>query len=262
MNDKKGKNRIIFYFTATGNCLYVARQLSDNTISIPQAFKSGELSYEADEIGIVCPTYRGDPPEMVKKFLAEATLKAGYLFAVMTFGVAHTSIVREFQKYAKEGGKKFDYIATMTMVDNYLPGFDMNSETAKKRDVEGRLAKIKSDIDGHKKKIERVSILDRVLYSYAVKKLGDIAPTRAEKVFTISDACISCGTCVRVCPRGNYSIVDGKATCKGECEFCLSCIQNCPKKAITLTAGEKNSNARYRNPNVKLIDIIRANNQG
>ena len=66
---KKEKKRIVFYFTATGNCLYVARQLSKEIVSIPQAFKQNRLTYEADEIGIVAPTYEGAPPEMVKKFL-------------------------------------------------------------------------------------------------------------------------------------------------------------------------------------------------
>ncbi len=40
------KKRIILYFTATGNSLYVARQLADeNTelFSIPQLVKEGEI---------------------------------------------------------------------------------------------------------------------------------------------------------------------------------------------------------------------------
>lgn len=43
--------RIVFYFTATGNRLYVARALSPEPVSIPQALKEGKLDYEADEIG-------------------------------------------------------------------------------------------------------------------------------------------------------------------------------------------------------------------
>lgn len=57
---------------------------------------------------------------------------------------------------------------------------------------------------------------------------------------------------------------------QGECEFCFACIQNCPQKAIRfakneadplLRNGEKNPNARYRNENVSLMDIKRANSQ-
>ena len=53
----------------------------------------------------------------------------------------------------------------------------------------------------------------------------------------------------------------------GECEGCMACVHNCPQKAITLTPSmpgfpsERNPNARYRNPNVSLADIIQANQQ-
>ena len=49
------KKRIIFYFTGTGNCLYVARQLANEhteLLSIPQLVKQGRYTFEADEIGI------------------------------------------------------------------------------------------------------------------------------------------------------------------------------------------------------------------
>lgn len=48
------KKRKILYFTGTGNCLYVARQLSDadtELLSIPQLEKNGIYEVEADEIG-------------------------------------------------------------------------------------------------------------------------------------------------------------------------------------------------------------------
>ena len=53
--ENKTKKRIILYFTGTGNCLYVARQLADEhteLLSIPQLVKQGRYTFEADEIGI------------------------------------------------------------------------------------------------------------------------------------------------------------------------------------------------------------------
>ena len=65
---KEEKKRLIFYFTATGNSLFVARELGGkNIISIPQALKKGELVYEADEIGIVYPVYGHMPPNLVQR---------------------------------------------------------------------------------------------------------------------------------------------------------------------------------------------------
>lgn len=63
--EEKKKKRIILYFTATGNSLYIARQLADEhteLLSIPQLMKRKRLEFEADEIGIVYPIYGQMPP--------------------------------------------------------------------------------------------------------------------------------------------------------------------------------------------------------
>lgn len=48
---------MVFYFSATGNSMYVARQIEKDPISIPQAIHSGNQEYVADSIGIVAPIY-------------------------------------------------------------------------------------------------------------------------------------------------------------------------------------------------------------
>ena len=123
--------RIIFYFTGTGNCLYVARQLANaetTLLSIPQLVKQGKYDFEADEIGIVYPIYGHMPPYMVKEFIRKARLKAGYKFAVLTFGARKCNAVELWDEAARKAGHTFDYITTMIMVDNWLPNFDMNEQ--------------------------------------------------------------------------------------------------------------------------------------
>ena len=86
---KTEKKRIILYFTGTGNCLYVARQLADEhteLLSIPQLVKEKRYELEADEIGIVYPIYGHMPPNMVREYIKRAKLAAGYKFAVLTYG--------------------------------------------------------------------------------------------------------------------------------------------------------------------------------
>ena len=100
------KKRIILYFTATGNSLYVARQL-------------------ADEIGIVYPIYGQMPPNMVRRFIQKARLKAAYKFAVLTYGRRKCNAVGIWDEITQRAGCPFDYITTMIMVDNWLPNFDM-----------------------------------------------------------------------------------------------------------------------------------------
>lgn len=56
----------MFYFTATGNSLFIVKTLSDEPISIPQALKKGELAYEADETGFVFPDLTAAAPLIVR----------------------------------------------------------------------------------------------------------------------------------------------------------------------------------------------------
>ena len=58
---------MIFYFTGTGNSLYVAKELDEEIISIPQVIKQERLEFAADSIGIVCPVYGHEMPGMVKR---------------------------------------------------------------------------------------------------------------------------------------------------------------------------------------------------
>ncbi len=85
---QRGKRRLVFYFTATGNSLFVARQFSDTPLSIPQELKKTDLVYEADEIAFVCPDYAGAIPKIVREFVSKGTFKARYIFSVITFGNA------------------------------------------------------------------------------------------------------------------------------------------------------------------------------
>ena len=46
----KNKKRLVFYFTATGNSLFVARQFSDSPISIPQELKKKDLTQDRPRV--------------------------------------------------------------------------------------------------------------------------------------------------------------------------------------------------------------------
>ena len=81
---------MILYFTGTGNCLYVARELAaegERVLSIPQELRrEGELAYADDTIGIVYPIYGHMMPDMVKTFLERATLPTSTSFAPTATG--------------------------------------------------------------------------------------------------------------------------------------------------------------------------------
>ena len=75
------------------------------------------------------------------------------------------------------------------------------------------------------------------------------------KKFAVTDACIGCHQCEKLCPKGNIRFVDGKPTFGTNCIQCLSCLQYCPKEAITLT--EKSvKREHYHNPNVSAAELM------
>lgn len=274
---EKDMKRVILYFTGTGNCLYVARQLGGATaevLSIPQLMKQENIEIEADEIGLVYPIYGHMPPNMVRQFINKANLKADYKFAVLTYGNRKCNAVEIWDDIAKQAGSPFDYISTLIMVDNWLPNFDMNEQMLIDKHIPENLEKISADVAVRKRWHEPVSDEERMQHQQFIKYSGINPETgflvQSENCFTITDACIDCGACVAVCPKGNYKLASDGVKTEGNCEFCFACIQNCPQKAIQfangdsnplLRNGEKNPNARYRNEHISLMDIKRANNQ-
>lgn len=276
--NKRVPSRLLLYFTATGNCLYVARQLADeNTrlLSIPQLVKQNHYNLEADEIGIVYPIYGHMPPTMVRRFIQRARLTAQYKFAVLTYGNRKCNAVGLWDDISRQAGCPFDYITTMIMVDNWLPNFDMAEQMKIDKYIPESLSRIRADIGARRRWHEPFTDKERQQHEGFLARTG-IDPEqgfllRSEKYFDIDPGtCIGCAACVEVCPRGNYELTARGVTTKGDCEFCFACIHNCPQKAIgfkhlpddpLLTRGEKNRNVRYRNEHVSLWDIKEANRQ-
>ena len=146
----KARKRIVFYFTATGNSLFIAKQLSDSPLSIPQELKKTDLTYEADEIGFVFPDYAAAVPVIVREFVEKARFKASYIFSVITFGNASVNVAEWWNDWAKAKGLHNNYINTILMVDNYLPVFDMNEQIKIDKKTDENMAGIIGDITGHK----------------------------------------------------------------------------------------------------------------
>ena len=263
---------MVFYFTATGNSLYAARCLEENPISIPQALRKPGQVYEAESIGIVYPNYGGNVPPIVQDFLRKNTFHAAYFYMIATYGRNAGASVDSADDLCKACGIRLDYFRALLMVDIFLPNFDILEELRLDKNIDGQIAVIRADLAARKKEVllsspeekeaRKRHIAERRA-KQAAERGGAPAPDLSHgKMFRITEACVGCGTCSRVCPEGDYVIKDGRAVHNGGfCQSCFACVHNCPAKAIRLVIPEKNPEARFRNPAVSLEDIIHSNCQ-
>ena len=75
--------------------------------------------------------------------------------------------------------------------------------------------------------------------------------------YLLTDACIRCGVCAKVCPANNITVTRNGVRFADRCEVCYACLHNCPQNAIHMR--EERSPVRLRNEHVSLQDIVEAN---
>ena len=145
---------------------------------------------------------------------------------------------------------------------DYLDLFEIGAELEKKSPVEidRQIGAVKADIENRKQQAVpsslAVSIIGPAMRFYGRKRFAK--PTAQS--FTVSDDCIHCGICAKVCPADNITVDGGKPIFSDHCEICYACAHNCPKAAIHVP--KEKSGLRFRNEHVKLAEIIAANNTG
>lgn len=249
----------ICYFTATGNCLYVAKRIGGELLSIPQLMRQEKIKITDDAVGVVCPVYAGEMPMMVREFLSKAKIRTDYFFFIYTYGSGYGEAYAHVELAARKAGVKLSYINAVIMVDNYIPIFDMQNQidTLPQKDVEGQLEKICQDITERKEQTVTITSENEKQMAFYRERLA-IPILRKDTAlgYIVNDACIRCGVCAKVCPANNITVTD-KVTFFDHCEVCYACLHNCPQSAIHMKV-EKGP-VRFRNENVSLQDIIQAN---
>ena len=249
----------ICYFTASGNCLYVARRIGGNLLSIPQLMRQEKIEITDDAVGIVCPVYAVEMPMMVRDFIAKAKINAEYFFFIYTYGMGYAEAFAHVEFATKDAGLKLSYINAIQMVDNYLPIFDMQEQinTLPEKHVEEQIDKVCSDIK--LRATTTVTITDKTISE--MKKYSDmlavpILRKDTAQSYIVNDKCIRCGICAKVCPANNITVTN-KVSFSNHCEVCYACLHNCPQNAIHLV--KEANTVRFRNEHITLKDIIQAN---
>ncbi|MDO4467354.1 MAG: EFR1 family ferrodoxin [Bacillota bacterium] len=250
---------MILYFSGTGNSQYVAtylqKKLKDNLLSINDFLK--QKAYinltTNDPLVIVCPVYVSAPPLIVMDFIKKSKFKDHLkVYFVMTCAGGMGASPYYWKKICQE--KRFQYMGCeqVIMPQNYLIYFKTKEKEENKKIINAALPTI-----------EKITLAIQQELPIALEPPGslDVLSTKAvikpyykyfikADGFEVSDACISCGKCEKVCPLNNIRLIHGLPEWSNNCTHCMACINRCPKQAIEY--GEKTKGKpRYEAPKFK-----------
>ena len=274
----------IYYYSGTGNSLYVAREFQKripeaNLIPIIRLLSRGAIRTSADTVGFVFPNFCLTIPIPVYEFLHKADLaSAGYIFAICTRGGSQTEAFDYMDEILEVQGKALNARLDINMPWNHcfgkenLPGMNSAERIAHLE------AKMQSQLDDFCR-----FILMRE--PYLQKEAGDYEISAGMKWFDLlvpkslnykshetmyrnlvhfwaDTECSGCGICAKVCINERIELVDNKPNWRGDvpCYACFACINYCPRQAIQVQSrfpirSYSEVNDRYHHKSVTYQDI-------
>lgn len=257
---------MIFYFSGTGNSQWVANALSvalgEPVVSIAEELKTGKKEFvcplrDDEKVLFVFPVHAWGPAVPVARFIAGLKL-TGYdkqpVYSVSTCGDECGYTDDMMQKALAKRGITLTSSYSVIMPDNYIlmPGFNVDSKEIEQQKLDkapAAVAAIAEAIKGSKiVNLYKKGSLAYVKSCWVYPLFTNFAI--GKNSFWVTDDCISCGLCQRICPTGTITLADGKPVWADTCVQCVACIHRCPVRAIeygkiSLKKG------RYHHPDVK-----------
>ena len=252
-------SKAIYYFSGTGNSLYVAKKTAENmeadsVISIADMATGNNFKCDSDFIGIVTPIYVLGLPKIVSQFLKKTEFKKeSYIFLIITAGnPAVTTAAGEAKSILKKKGVSLSFSTALQMPDNAILFFNPVQQSIEEKAVfDKKLFEISLSIKEKEKSLKnefRPLVFLPSLFRFFVNKL--------DRFFKVDSSCTNCGLCQKICPVKNITIENNKPAWNRKCEMCFGCINVCPSKSINYTKITKSKN-RYINQNVDLKELLK-----
>lgn len=247
----------LYYFSATGNSLAVARYLAEkldvgDPVSVPGSLVNEDPYLDARDaktIGFIFPVQRATLPEMLRGFIQSMPIDPQcYYFAVATYSLFGSNEFWDIDDLLSERGAMLNYAASVRMMGNV--GLKQPSNATIKRrleHMERQVDDIATSVAYHQ---ENYFPRSKKLLGEAVRAFTDLR--RRSIVFHIDKHCKHCGICAQVCPAQNITLPKKDSGTSApirsdKCEACLACVHWCPAAAISSPSLFHTS---YHNPTV------------
>ena len=245
---------MILYFSATGNCEFVAKQIAsaigDKAVYLKDT--NGQVALKPNEaLGMVVPTYFWGLPKIVEDFLQNVNIKCDgdpYIFCVATYGTTTGQIDYFANKILHKKGLKLNASFSIKTVDNYTVMFSVNDKNQISQMLKEEARQILEVIEVIKQRQKVFINKDKKSLFMCRGARFFYEKARKTKHFNVDQKCISCGLCAKNCPEGAIKMIEGKPHwIKQKCTLCFKCLHRCPKFAINYD-NKTQGNGQYIHP--------------
>lgn len=273
---------VIYYFSGSGNSLFVARELRERLpgailIPIVSLLEKEKIVAGAETVGIIFPVHAMTVPIPVKKFVKKLDLSPSqYVFAVATRGGTVSNAFTVIDRILAKSGRGLDMYCYVDMASNDPKFKDWRPETPKRMaEIESgardKLDSLQKVILGREKYHEKDTTGKSFQFIFPFNILMEkvvqrcllmVEMTGLNNYFYQDKKCAGCGTCEKVCSSGKIKMAGGKPVWRHDvkCFFCYACVNYCPKKAVQIKSkvymkSYTELNERYSHPYATVNDL-------
>lgn len=236
------KKAVVYYFTGTGNSLYLAKKAQETLAQrsvmaeLRDIASSPRLDSEADLIILCYPVYAFGLPRIVDRFVRQLPSLNGR-DAVVIANMADSAGPAAHAGAALLLRKQARILAAteILMPNNYIIMDDSDSDERIASTLKAARTKVTevlgqclegSALDARYVP-RRPSLLYRVFYRGFA-----LGISMSARFMRTTPKCIGCAQCARLCPVGTITMKANKPVWGKGCEHCLRCLNLCPAAAI------------------------------